>query len=116
MVADLDRGHPRPDLDHHPGALMAQHRGEQAFGIQTVEGVGVGVADARGLDLDQHLARLGPLQVQFHDLERRLGCEGDGGAGLHGRFLDGSDLIDRLDGACRAVNAGRDDAPPRVTA
>ena len=86
VVARLDRGHAAADLDHHARALVAEDRGEQALGIEPVQGVGVGVADTGGLDLDQDLARLRPLQVQLHDLERLLRCKGDGGAGLHADF------------------------------
>jgi hypothetical protein len=48
-----------------------------------VERIGVGVADARRHDLDQHFARLRPFQIEFDDLERLLRLEGNGGAGLH---------------------------------
>jgi hypothetical protein len=43
------------------------------------------VADAGGLDLDQHLSGARPFQIDLDDLERAFGLEGDGGAGLHGR-------------------------------
>src|SRR6185312_13675054 len=51
VVARLHRGHAGAHLHHHAGALVAEDRGEQAFAVQAVQGVGVGVADARGLDL-----------------------------------------------------------------
>ena len=41
------------------------------------------MADAGRHDLDQHLALLGALEVQLDDLERFLGFERDGRAGLH---------------------------------
>jgi hypothetical protein len=50
-----------------------------------VQGVGVGVTDARRLDLHQDFAGLGAFQVQLDNLKRLLGFERDGGAGLHGR-------------------------------
>ena len=78
------RGHARPDLADDPGALMAEDRGEDALGILALERVGVGMADAGRHDLDQHLARLRPVEVDLVDLERRVGRDGDGGAGLHG--------------------------------
>ncbi len=53
------------------------------FAVEAVERVGVGVADAGRHDLDQHLAGLGPFEVELDDLQRLLGFEGDGGAGLH---------------------------------
>ena len=52
-----------------------------------VQRVGVGMADAGGLDLDQHLAGLRPFQVDLDDLQRLLGLERDGGAGLHFNLL-----------------------------
>src|SRR5690606_27398812 len=39
----------------------------------TGQGEFVGVTDAGGLDLDQHLTRAGPLKVDFHDL-KGLAC------------------------------------------
>src|SRR3546814_12397119 len=50
-----------------------------------VERVGIGVADARRHDLDQHLARLRAFEVEFDDFQRLLRFERNGGAGLHGR-------------------------------
>jgi hypothetical protein len=47
---------PGPDLQHDAGALVAEDGGEQALRIAAGEGELVGVADAGGLDLDQHLA------------------------------------------------------------
>jgi hypothetical protein len=62
---------------------MAQNRGEQALRVQTAQGVGVGVANARGFDLDQDLTSLGAFQIDLDDFQRLLGFERDGGAGLH---------------------------------
>ena len=84
MIARLHAGHARPHLADHAGALMAEDRGEQALAVEPVERVGVGMADAGRHDLDQHLARLGAFEIELDDLERLLGREGDGGAGLHG--------------------------------
>jgi hypothetical protein len=52
VVARLHRRHARADLTHDAGALMAQDRWEDAFGIEAIERVGVGMADARRHDLD----------------------------------------------------------------
>ncbi len=90
VIAFLDAGHPGPDLADDPGAFVAQDRGKQPFGIEPVERVGIGVADPARLDLDQYLARPGALEVEFDHFERLLGCEGDGGAGLHRGRLQGS--------------------------
>ena len=84
VIADRDRGHARPHFDHHARALVPQDRGEDALGVQPVQRIGVGMADAGGLDLDQHLAGARPLQIDLDDLQRTFGLEGDGGAGFHG--------------------------------
>src|SRR5262249_54945156 len=60
VVADLDRGDPRPDLADDAGAFMAEDRGEKSFAVEAVERVGVGVTDAGRLDLDQDFAGLRP--------------------------------------------------------
>ena len=83
MVAGGDARHPGADLADDPGTFMAQDRREDPFRIETVERVGVGMADSGRLDLDQHFAGLRPLQVELDDLERLLGLERDGGSGLH---------------------------------
>ena len=66
---------------------MAEHRGEQAFRIETVQRVGVGVADARRHDLDEDLALLRAFEIEFDDFERLLGLERNGGSGLHRRKI-----------------------------
>ena len=83
MIARLDAGHARADLAHDARAFVAEDRGKHAFAVETVQRVGVGVANAGRLDLDQHLARLRPFQIELDDFQRLLGFEGDGGAGLH---------------------------------
>lgn len=83
MIPDLDRGHARSDLDHHARAFVAQDAREDALRIQTVQRIGVGVADAGGLDLDHHLARARPFQIDFDDFEGAFGFERNGGAGFH---------------------------------
>ena len=60
MVAGLHAGDAGADLADHARALMAEDRGEDAFAVEPVERVGVGMADAGRHDLDQHLAALGP--------------------------------------------------------
>jgi hypothetical protein len=85
MVARVDADHAGADLADHARALMAEDRRKQAFGIEAVQRVGVGMADARRHDFDQHFARLGAFQVELDNLERLPGFEGDGGAGLHGQ-------------------------------
>src|SRR6185295_873572 len=77
---------PRPDLTDDAGALVAEDRGEDALAVLALERVGVGMADAGRHDLDQHLARFGPVEVDLMDFERRVGRDGDRGAGLHGQL------------------------------
>ena len=53
----LHRGDARADLDDDARALVPEDDREQALGVCARAGELVGVADARRLDLDQHLAR-----------------------------------------------------------
>ena len=82
---------PGPDVDDDAGALVAEDRREQAFGVGARERELVGVADAGRLDLDQHLAGPRAFEVDLHDLERLALLDGDGGAGFH-EVLFGVDL------------------------
>jgi hypothetical protein len=70
MVARLHRAHPRPDLAHDAGALVAEDRREQALGIGAGQLELVGVADAGRHDLDQHLALARPFERHRHHLRR----------------------------------------------
>ena len=65
---------------------MAEDRGKDALAVEAVERVGVGVADAGRLDLDQDFAGLRSFQIDLDDLERLLGFERDSGAGLHSQL------------------------------
>ena len=67
MVALLQRLHAGADVDDDAGALVAEDHREQALGIGAGARELVGVADAGGLDLDQHLA--GPRAVEVHRLD-----------------------------------------------
>ena len=84
MIAGFQAGDARPDLHHHARTFVAEDGGEQALGVQPIEGVGVGVADPGGLDLDQHLAGAGAFEIDLDDFEGTFRLEGDGGAGFHG--------------------------------
>src|SRR5690606_9849807 len=83
VIADGKAGYARSDLDHHARAFVAQNGGEETLAVQTVQRIGVGVAHARRLDLDQHLARARAFQINLDDLERTFGFERNGGAGFH---------------------------------
>ena len=67
MVALFDAGHARPDIDHNAGALMAEDRREQPFGVGAGKRKLVGVTDTRGFHLDQHLAGFRPVEVGLGD-------------------------------------------------
>src|SRR5947208_3067336 len=75
---------PRPKATtDDPGALVAEDRGEDPFRILAFQRVGVGVADSGRHDLDQHLARFGPVEIDLVDLERPVRRNRDRGSGLH---------------------------------
>ncbi len=83
VVALFDAGHVGAGIDDDAGAFMAQDRREGALRIGARQSEFVGVADAGRLDLDQHLAGLGPLQLDGRHLQRLAGRNGDGGAYVH---------------------------------
>ncbi len=83
MIAGRHRGHPRADLDHHARALVAEDGGKQPLGIVARQGEGIRVADAAGLDLDEHLARARPLEVDVTDFQGFAGAERDRCLGFH---------------------------------
>ena len=93
MVAGLHRGDARAHLADDAGALVAEDRGENPLAVEAVQRIGVGVANARRLDLDQHLAGLRTLQIKLDDLKRLLRLERDGGACLHLPFLPLNDFF-----------------------
>ena len=66
MVANLDVLHAGADLAHDARTLVADH-GRQFARAYALDGGEIGVAEARGGDLDQHLA--GTRSVQFHLLD-----------------------------------------------
>ena len=83
VVALLHAGDARADVDDDAGAFVAEDGREEPFGIGARAGELVGVADAGGLDLDEHLAGARPFELDLLDDERLAGFVGDGGAGLH---------------------------------
>ena len=84
VIAGLHAGHACAHLADDAGAFMAEHAGEDAFTVEPVEGVGVGMADAGRHDFHQHFASLGTFKVKLDNLERFLGFKGNGGACFHG--------------------------------
>jgi len=83
MIAGFDAGYARADLPNHARTFVAEDRWEQAFAIEAVERVSIGMADTGRHDLNEDFAVLGSFKIHFDDLERLLGRERDGGAGLH---------------------------------
>ena len=92
MVAGFQRFYPRPDLEHHARAFMAQDRREGPLRVGARQGELVGMADAGGLDLDQNLASLRSFKVDLDNFQRLARLEGDCGACPHG-FLPGCQFV-----------------------
>ncbi len=84
VITGLQRRDARSDLDDDAGTFVAEDRREQALGIKPVERIGIGVANARGLYLDQDLAETRTFKVDLDDFQRLFGFERDGGTGFHG--------------------------------
>src|SRR5882672_4914804 len=83
VVALAHGGDARAHLHYDSCTLVAEDRRKQALGVAARARELVGVADAGRLQLDQHLARLGPVQVHGHDLQGLACGDGDGGFGFH---------------------------------
>jgi hypothetical protein len=71
---------------------MAEDRRKQPLGIGARQRELVGVADAGGLDLDQHLARAGSIELDGRDLQRLAGGNSDSGANVHGGLHSKGDM------------------------
>ena len=80
VVARLQRLHAGAALDHDAAAFVAEDAGEGAFRIVARQGEGIGVADAAGDDLQQHLALARAFDVDFLDRQRFFRFPGNGGA------------------------------------
>jgi len=77
VVARLQRRHAFAHFHDHARAFVAQHGGEQAFGVVAAERERVGVADAGVRDLHQHFAALRGRDVDLNDFQRLAGSECD---------------------------------------
>src|SRR4051812_28173820 len=93
MVATLQAGDARADLHDDAGALVAEDRGKEPFGIGSRARELVGVADARRLDLDQYFARFRPIEPNRFDRERRPCLVRHGRAYLHDSSSSGPEYI-----------------------
>jgi hypothetical protein len=88
VVARLQPGHAGADLLDDARALVAADDREPRHDVAMPE-VLVGVAQTRGDEADQHLPRLGLVEVDLGDLERLPDGAQNGCSGLHGpsRFV-----------------------------
>jgi hypothetical protein len=109
VVAGAKSGDARADLAHDARALVAEDRREQALGVVAREREPVGVADARGLDLDEDLAGLRPFEVDGLDRQGRARFPGDGSTCLHCVAFS---LSRSREKAGVRVSAARHETPP----
>ena len=84
MVARLHGGDAWADIAHDASAFMPQDGGKQSLGIETIQRVGIGVANAGCHDFDKDLAVLRPVQIELDDFQGALGLESDRGTCFHG--------------------------------
>ena len=84
MVIDLDRCHSRANGTDDARALVAQNGWKDAFAVEPVQRIGVGVANACRHDLDQDFTLFRAFQIKLDNLKRFLRLKGDGGTGFHG--------------------------------
>jgi len=66
---------------------MAQDRGEDTLTVEAVECIGVGMADARRHDLNEHFTCFWSLKIEFDNFKRLLCLKCDGSTGFHLAFL-----------------------------
>jgi hypothetical protein len=83
VIAFLHAGHPAADIDHDAGALMAEDRREQSFGIGAGQREFIGVADAGRLDLDQHFALARTFELDGRHFQRLARGDSNGGTNIH---------------------------------
>ncbi|MEH2541386.1 hypothetical protein V1287_005320 [Bradyrhizobium sp. AZCC 1699] len=81
MIAGLDRRHARPDFADDACALMTEYRRKDSFAVESVERVGIGVADSGRLYLNEDFTGLRAFQIDLDDFKRLFGFERDSGAG-----------------------------------
>ena len=119
VVALLQRHDARPDIDHDARALVAEDHREEALGIAAGARELVGVADARRLDLDQHLAELRPFEIDGLDLEFLAGLVADRSLGLHAPSPVAAQSLEQgregASGRAGRASASRSALPHRAT-
>src|ERR1700747_3815340 len=83
MVAFCNARHAAADIDDEARPLVAEDCRKEALRVATGQGELVGMADSGCLDLDQHLAVFGSVELNLLDLERLTSLESDSSACLH---------------------------------
>src|SRR6516164_6243793 len=107
VIALLHARHPGPNIDHDARALMSQDGRKQSLRICPGKRELVGMADAGGLDLDQHFAGLRTFEIDLQDLKRLGLFDGYGGAGFHAcRPLLGESPTQRCGSGARRLSRG----------
>jgi hypothetical protein len=118
MVADLDVMHVRPELNDHAGALVSDH-GRQLARSQAFDGRQIGVAEAGGGDLDQHLAGarrrqadlLDPHRLRHRERVRQALLVQHGGGHFH---VNGSRILRFLPRMSESESREQDGAKPQA--
>ncbi|MNT35089.1 hypothetical protein D3C72_1711030 [compost metagenome] len=82
MIAHCNRSDAFTHRLDDGAAFVPQDRRKDTFRVRAGQGVGIGVADTAGDNAQQHFASLGHGHVDFDDLQRFLGLEGNSGTGL----------------------------------
>ena len=73
MVSDGKGGDAVAQFGHHTGTLVAHHQGRRGVPLAALD-MQIGVTHAGGGDPDANLAGLGPVEIDFGEL--------DGGSGI----------------------------------
>jgi hypothetical protein len=105
VIAFPDAGDALADVDHDAGAFVAEDRRKQPFRVSARQREFIGVTDPGRLDLDQHFAFAGPLELNSRHFQRLSSSDGDGGANIHGvpRLRSSIASICDIAGAPRAI-------------
>jgi hypothetical protein len=93
---------------------MAEDRREQPLGIGARQREFVGVADARGLDLDQHFALARPFELDGSYFQRFSGGGGNSGANIHGYSSLLWSVCRSCDVVCHGARRARAISPCRI--
>ena len=84
---------------------MAENRREDAFGVGARQRELIGVADARGLDLNQHFAGPWAVQLDGGDFKRFSRFKSDGCANVHSH-APGSYRVCYVGRTCQSGGSG----------